>query len=210
MSVTDSTEVDVTEDHSAEISEVKAPLAVKHPLQNTWALWYFKNDRSKDWSENLKIVAKFQFVEDFWALYNHIQPASRLANGCDYSLFKDGIKPEWEDPRNCKGGRWLISLNKGQRATELDHSWMEILLCLIGEAFEDNSDEICGATVNIRPKVDKLSLWTANAGKKDATCAIGKKLKERLGVPNHIVVGYEVHEDTKSRKGSMAKNRYTV
>lgn len=44
-----------------------AELAVKHPLQNTWALWYFKNDRTKDWSENLKVVAKFQFVEDFWA-----------------------------------------------------------------------------------------------------------------------------------------------
>ena len=27
-------------------------------------------------------------VEDFWALYNHIELASRLAAGCDYSLFK--------------------------------------------------------------------------------------------------------------------------
>lgn len=40
---------------------------VKHPLQNKWALWYFKNDRSKDWNDNLKVVAKFCFVEDFWA-----------------------------------------------------------------------------------------------------------------------------------------------
>ena len=27
-------------------------------------------------------------MEDFWALYNHIELASRLAAGCDYSLFK--------------------------------------------------------------------------------------------------------------------------
>ena len=42
-------------------------LLVKHPLENKWALWYFKNDRSRDWSENLKLVASFEFVEDFWA-----------------------------------------------------------------------------------------------------------------------------------------------
>ena len=38
-------------------------------------------------------------VEDFWALYNHIELASRLAAGCDYSLFKEGVKPMWEDER---------------------------------------------------------------------------------------------------------------
>ena len=38
-------------------------------------------------------------VEDFWALYNHIELASRLQAGCDYSLFKEGVKPMWEDER---------------------------------------------------------------------------------------------------------------
>ena len=41
----------------------------------------------------------FVQVEDFWALYNHIELASRLAAGCDYSLFKEGVKPMWEDDR---------------------------------------------------------------------------------------------------------------
>ena len=47
------------------------------------------------------------------------------------------------------------------------------MLCLIGEAFDNNSDEVCGATVNIRGKIDKVSLWTGDAAKKDATLAIG-------------------------------------
>lgn len=46
---------------------VNPELQIKHPLQHRWALWYFKSDRTKDWAENLKIVAKFQYVEDFWA-----------------------------------------------------------------------------------------------------------------------------------------------
>ena len=47
------------------------------------------------------------------------------------------------------------------------------LLCLIGEAFDDESDEVNGAVVNIRNKGDKLGLWTGDASKNDATLKIG-------------------------------------
>lgn len=88
-------------------------------------------------------------------LYNHIQLSSNLMSGCDYSLFKvssmpflkggglliwkgllrpwpcdpvspqDGIEPMWEDERNKRGGRWLITLNKQQRRLDLDRFWLE-------------------------------------------------------------------------------------
>lgn len=32
-----------------------------------WALWFFKNDKSKMWQENLRLITKFSTVEDFWA-----------------------------------------------------------------------------------------------------------------------------------------------
>ena len=47
------------------------------------------------------------------------------------------------------------------------------LLCLIGEAFEDMSDDICGAVVNIRNKGDKLGLWTNDAKRSEANLRIG-------------------------------------
>ncbi|KAF4094125.1 hypothetical protein AMELA_G00009520 [Ameiurus melas] len=40
---------------------------IKHPLQNRWALWFFKNDKSKTWQANLRLISKFDTVEDFWA-----------------------------------------------------------------------------------------------------------------------------------------------
>merc|ERR1719423_412964 len=63
-------------------------MMLKHPLQNKWAMWFFKNDKSKDWASNLRYITSFDTVEDFWALYNHILPASKLGAGCDYSVFK--------------------------------------------------------------------------------------------------------------------------
>ena len=37
-------------------------LAVKHPLQNKWAWWFFKNDKTKSWEANLRLVTTFDTV----------------------------------------------------------------------------------------------------------------------------------------------------
>jgi len=64
-----------TETESAEVEEAVASsegtvdpeLLIKHPLQNTWALWYFKNDKRNNWLDNQKVITTFSTVEDFWA-----------------------------------------------------------------------------------------------------------------------------------------------
>ena len=72
---------------------------VKHPLQNSWTLWFYKNDKTRTWEDNQKAIITVDTVEDFWSLYNHIEVASKLPSGSDYSLFKEGIFPDWEDKR---------------------------------------------------------------------------------------------------------------
>ena len=84
------------------------------------------------------------------------------------------------------------------------------ILCLIGEAFEEYSDDICGAVVNIRPKGDKLSIWTADCSNRDGILKIGQKLKERLGITAKGSIVYEAHNDSMKKSGSVAKFRYTV
>ncbi|KAF1740754.1 hypothetical protein MXB_3762 [Myxobolus squamalis] len=48
-------------------------------------------------------------VEEFWSLYQSIEHPSILKHCEDYSFFKINIKPEWEDPANENGGRWIFS-----------------------------------------------------------------------------------------------------
>ena len=88
-------------------SSVSPEKIIKHPLQNAWTMWFFKNDKSRSWEENQRQVMTVDTIEDFWSLYNHIEEASRLTPGSDYSLFKEGIFPDWEDAQNAPGGRWL-------------------------------------------------------------------------------------------------------
>ncbi len=47
------------------------------------------------------------------------------------------------------------------------------MLCLIGEAFGDDSDTVCGAVVNIRNKGDKIGLWTQLADEQDSVIKVG-------------------------------------
>ncbi|KAK6474880.1 eukaryotic translation initiation factor 4E-1B-like [Huso huso] len=208
--------------HDVIVREAAASLerCVKSPLQNRWALWFYKNDKSKTWQANLQLITKFDTVEDFWAIYNHIQVASKLSSGCDYSLFKasefglsnpsDGIEPMWEDRRNKCGGRWLITLSKQQRHTELDRFWLETLLCIIGESFDDYSDDVCGAVLNVRAKGDKIAVWTTNTENREAVTYIGRRYKEGLGLPAKIVIGYQAHADTATKSNSLGKNKFVV
>ncbi|XP_016133540.1 eukaryotic translation initiation factor 4E-like [Sinocyclocheilus grahami] len=161
---------------------------IKHPLQHRWALWYFKNDKSKSWTENLRLISKFDTVEDFWALYNHIQQPSKLGFGCDYCLFKLSLRCQLHTDCPC----------------------CLQLLCLIGESFDEASEDVCGAVVNVRPKGDKISIWTGNCQNRDAIMTIGQQYKERLSIPIKTLIGYQSHDDTSSKSGSTTKNMYSV
>ncbi|XP_019874827.1 eukaryotic translation initiation factor 4E-1A isoform X1 [Aethina tumida] len=197
-------------DQKTDVNEIEQmDYSIKHPLQNSWTLWYYENDRTQTWEKNQKEIVSFQTVEDFWSLYNHVKPASELRQGTDYSLFKKGIRPMWEDEANKRGGRWLLSLEKRQRNNELDRYWLDIILCLIGEAFE-HSDDVCGAVVNIRQKGDKIAVWTSDASNSAAVMEIGKKLKDRLHIPPRTTLGFQVHQDTIDKTGSVSKYSYTV
>ena len=185
-------------------------LAVKHPLQCRWALWYLKGDRSKDWEDCLKCVSVFDTVEDFWSLYNNIQPASGLSWGSDYYLFKEGIKPMWEDPNNVNGGRWLVIVDKHKRALKLDNYWLELMMAIVGEQFDDFGNHICGAVVNVRQKGDKVALWTRDATQDDMNLRIGQTMKSKLEIPDAEPIRYEVHKDSSARTGSVVKPKIVI
>merc|ERR1712107_502681 len=164
----------------AETSPADPEKVMKHPLQNAWTLWFFKNDKTRTWEENQRPIITVTTVEDFWSLYNHIEVASKLPAGADYSIFKEGIFPDWEDPRNQDGGRWIISLDKKFKQELLDTYWLEIIFFLIGEHADQHAHQVNGAVVNVRGRTDKLAVWLADASQSESILSIGTMLKEKL------------------------------
>lgn len=189
---------------SASDANKDAPIEslIKHPLQNSWTLWYYDHEKGKTWEACQHQITTFDTVEDFWSLYNHIKQPLEIKNGNDYSLFKNNIRPMWEDEQNKNGGRWIINLQKFFRHNELDKLWLEVILCLIGEAF-DYSEDICGAVVNVRPSRHKIAIWTSN-NNKQRILSIGKKLKESLKLPQELQIQYELHKESAFKHGGKA------
>lgn len=65
----------------------------------------------------------------------------------------------WEDEKNVKGGRWLVVVDKQKRSVKLDQYWLELMMAIIGEQYEEYGDFICGAVVNVRQKGDKVKFY---------------------------------------------------
>ncbi|KAL1115433.1 hypothetical protein AAG570_007463 [Ranatra chinensis] len=145
----------------------------KHPLQHTWTLWYLDIVKTRSWSDCLAQIGSFNTIEDFWCLFNHVKPVSLLKHGSDYSLFKDGIRPMWEDSANVNGGRWLINLDKKMSHSKLNEFWLEVAMCMIGECFYGYNDRVCGATINVRNRGHKIGVWLNSSDNEREVIHIG-------------------------------------
>lgn len=193
------------EDSEAAGSQDKS--GAKHELQNNWTLWFDQPKKKKsgifsqaEWNESMEKVYSFDTVEDFWCLFNNLLPVSNLESGASYNMFKEGISPQWEDKANEGGGRWYLTLKNRDR-DQVDQLWLYMVLGLIGEQIDDQS-QICGVVISPRRDEMRISLWTRNAHNAQAQKAIGRNLQKALKLPSHLVANtvYKSHSDDKNRK----------
>ncbi|VDM51011.1 unnamed protein product [Toxocara canis] len=144
----------------------------EHPLEFTYVFSYFVRPQGKfdpeEYAAYVQPVASFNSVEQFWNTYRHIKRPSDITDKVDFHMFKEGIKPVWEDAANRKvqgerwthgkgnleylrffqGGKWILRLRKGLSS----RIWENLLLAMIGEQFLVG-EEICGAVCSIRNQV---------------------------------------------------------
>ena len=137
-------------------------------------------------------------VEHFWRIYDHIVRPNDHKTTIDYHLFKNGIKPTWEDPNNENGGKWMVRLKKGLASLY----WEELVLAIIGEQF-DVGNEICGAVVSVRGGEDIISVWNKTAEDKESTDKIRDKMREVLNLPSFVPMEYKKHHDSLNDKSSF-------
>lgn len=212
----------------------KDNFTVKHPLMNTWTLWFTKpaSGKGDNWNDLLKQVITFNSVEEFWGVYNNIAPVSELALKSDYHLFKTGVRPEWEDSQNKHGGRWAYSF-KDKRGIDIDRLWLHTMLAAIGETLEkdETAGEVMGVVVNVRKAFYRIGVWTRTIGKaipgggdgdvaggkgrsadkaREILANIGKEFKQTIELPDQEIVEFSGHNDAQHSGSSRAKAKFTV
>jgi translation initiation factor 4E len=185
---------------------IESPIQELHPLKHKWAFWYLEGDRSKDWNDCLKKIAVIGSVEEFWAVYFNALPASELSSLSDYYLFKEGIEPKWEHPQNINGGRWLVSIDKRKR--DHDELWLNLMMLLTCEEFEDYGEFVCGAAFNSRGRANKFCLWTADATLDEVNRQIALVYLDNLELQSDNL-RYDLHQISSCRANPPNDNSKT-
>jgi len=170
-------------------------LKPRHSLPSSWTFWFSSGDRRLSWKENQKKIGTVSTIEDFWFVYNQVKHVSHLPAGYTYSVFKKGILPDREDALNKKGGKWIASFPKKDRAL-LDSRWLDILCLLLGEHHE-SCVSINGAEAFLRMRSDKIDLWVGESFINDAL-KIGRLFKSKLAVDHNSTIQYKIHKENEA------------
>lgn len=136
----------------------------RHPLKYEWVTWCRpsqpKGQPFEEYAKSLTPLVHCSTLEDFVRGFRHLKHPSELPVGWEYHFFKKGVRPVWEDEVNRNGGKWVLRLKKGIA----DRYWEETRFALLGDAFGEVGEEICGGVVSIRNGEDVISIWTRSTG----------------------------------------------
>ncbi|CAN6626807.1 eukaryotic translation initiation factor 4E [Trichomonascus vanleenenianus] len=171
--------------------------SVVHPLTHKWTFWYTRPAMSpkEDWSALLKEIVTVTTVEEFWGVFNSIPKIQELQLKSDCSFFKKGIRPEWEDPQNSKGGKLTYMVPK-RAAAASDELWMKLLLGIVGGTLDNEEEEIIsGAFINVRRGGNRINIWTTTKEKAKVN-PLGLRMKKLLGLSENDDIEFSPHDES--------------
>ena len=151
--------------------------------------------QANNYETNIHPIGTFGNSDEFWTIYSHLRRPNVLHVNSDIHLFRNGVKPVWEDPINATGGKWIIRLKKGL----INRLWEHLCLALItGELDPDASEgvpfEACGVVVSIRYQEDILSVWSRTATDENVKKALREAIKKALNLPQTLTMEYKAHD----------------
>ncbi|EIW51656.1 translation initiation factor eIF4e [Trametes versicolor FP-101664 SS1] len=209
-------EAETIEDPKTPGLRIKAP---EHPLEHTWTLYHdtknkvpftpatatvqeppgsahFMAPDTDEYEAGLTVIGEFDTVETFCRYFNWLKPPSKLERNSNYHIFKSGIKPMWEDEANANGGKWVLTMKNNPQL--LDRCWSWLAMALVGEDL-DEGDEICGAVVSLRSKVDRIQVWTRSKEDVEKINGIARKMVKLLDVSEADGIGLEFQYNNEER-----------
>ncbi|KAE9572616.1 Eukaryotic translation initiation factor 4E type 2 [Colletotrichum fructicola] len=176
-----------------------------HQLKYEWVTWCRppqpKGQPYQEYAKSLTPMIHCNSVEEFWVGYPHLKRPSELSVGWEYHFFKRGVRPIWEDDENRSGGKWVLRLKKGI----VDRYWEDTVFALLGEAFTDCSDEICGGVVSVRNGEDIISIWTRSTGGR--VLRIRETWKSYLKCPPNTIFEFKSHDESIQHRAAIEESR---
>ena len=136
------------------------------------------------YESQVKKIADFDTIEDFWSIFQHLRKPDSCIPGIEYFMFKEPIKPLWEDENNKNGGRFSIKLKHGYTTI----IWEEMIFALIGGILpKEMKDQINGIVVTSRKEFNTLQIWFKNYDDK-ITEDLEQCIRDLLVIPSEVKI----------------------
>jgi translation initiation factor 4E len=125
---------------------------------NAWVLWEKPiqgHASDHDYTASTRVLSRISNVEEFWKYWLCVPQPSELLEGKHFvreigangemaqidtlMLFREGIRPEWEDPANATGGHYQFMFRPSNiQPGQLDEYWNNIAMGIMGGTIEPN------------------------------------------------------------------------
>ena len=163
----------------------------KNKLKSKYAFYYRisedqksqKNINKEDYETQIKEIAEFDTIEDFWAIFQHLRKPDSCRPGIEFQLFRGDIKPLWEDESNKNGGKVSIKLCKDYTTI----IWEEMIFALIGDVLPE---KINGIIVSSRKEMNILQIWF-NDWSEEGNNNIKKMIRDLLQIPPEVTFEFK-------------------
>ncbi|KAF5141287.1 eukaryotic translation initiation factor 4e [Vairimorpha ceranae] len=173
-------------------------------LQSKWVIWQNTSEDSdvKSWADDLKNVGEFTQIEEFKFFADELKE-KKLDKLLSLKIFKSGIKPMWEDPRNMNGGRLVIDI-----PTASGYNPEEVFLLTVAFCISNTAAGICGCVVMSKHEFIKISLWIENEQYHDDIMAKWKDVLVRYDLNIYFLLHKKGIDGNKGRKTWNKKKAY--
>jgi len=170
------------------------------PLDTKWTFWYepkAKRDKGRnlnktDYLKEVKRGKTFDTITSFWDCWSEVQRVCDC--DCNYELFRHGVKPVWEDPRNIKGGKCVLITPQTTHEETMKH-WVALMITLLIGEF---GPEVNGVVLSTRTWGNMFAVWVRNSKDKETVDATVKQLQELFG-PN-TSIRFQRHQASMRKK----------
>jgi len=167
-------------------------------LRDKWTMWLSSpaSVGEKDvatYMSELQEASIFSTIPQFCEVWNK----AYLEGNPPYSkivVFKKGIKPVWEDPDNCKGGRFVI---RGSTLEETLAIFLVLTVRVMTARLQGDYNDLCGVILHAKTS-DQLwiQLWNRDATDYEQI----HRFKRYLNKLTNRTVAYQPHPDPRKSK----------
>lgn len=131
-------------------------------LLDTWCLYFDDAVKKSEDEFDPYLICHLSDVSTFWRVFQNVPAVSRQNDNTNYYMFREGVMPKWEDPRNDGGGAWTLKFQLTRSSDVIDATWERLCCQVVGENWsEEIRPTVMGVVAKIRPRSISFQIWVS-------------------------------------------------